>query len=495
MRIITQDLPRKYRQTPELDSFVNLPIDPSKPLKLSSDHLHDRDFPRNALVDILTIYNNKIGNDEKALANIELLKEGNRYCIVTGQQLGLLGGPSYTILKAITCLLLAKQYHAIPIFWLATEDHDVSEIDHTYLLDSFGNINSVQIPFPKDGQPVEDLFLNDKGVEVIQNCLNALKINNFNIPKGSSYCHAMATLLAKQFAGTGLVFLEPRLLRPLAKDFFKSELIHADTIHTILKATTARLLDAGGHAPIALDSATNLFMKVNGSIRKRIIKKGADFVAGGYEFSLDQLLKLIDSEPHLFSPNVAARPVLQNMLLPAMAYVAGHGEIAYHHQLLDYHRFHQVNMPWIVPRLSATLIPPLAAAYLDACDLRPWEEIPSSWEKLFPMLPKKMEILVDEWCKITQNLFQDEISPELATRFVRQSSAKLHRKINKAILRKQGIPPHALHLLHHLIHPHQKLQERVLNWWGLQAQIQEPLINAFLKHNTLSLFAHHYCFF
>src|ERR1700722_14421158 len=99
----------------------------------------DRNYPRSQLHHLLKEYNQTIGNDQPALENAERILQSETACVITGQQLGMMGGPSYTILKGISCLLFACKINAIPIFWLATEDHDISEIDHTYLLDSLGN--------------------------------------------------------------------------------------------------------------------------------------------------------------------------------------------------------------------------------------------------------------------------------------------------------------------------------------------------------------------
>ena len=102
-------------------------------------------YPRAQLSECLVKYNQLIGNDSSAVQQAEKLAEDGSVCVFTGQQLGLFGGPSYTILKAVSCILLARELGAIPIFWLATEDHDVAEIDHTYTLDSFGNLEKYRL--------------------------------------------------------------------------------------------------------------------------------------------------------------------------------------------------------------------------------------------------------------------------------------------------------------------------------------------------------------
>ncbi len=139
----------------------------------SSESLAKRSYPRKALVPLLTAYNREIGNDAAALANIGRLGDSTSVCVVTGQQLGLMGGPSYTILKAISCLLLARATGSIPIFWAATEDHDIGEIDHTTLLDSLSNLATFRLRFRHDGRFVEDLTLTEGHLEAIRSFCEA----------------------------------------------------------------------------------------------------------------------------------------------------------------------------------------------------------------------------------------------------------------------------------------------------------------------------------
>jgi bacillithiol biosynthesis cysteine-adding enzyme BshC len=453
-----------------------------------------QDFPREALTDILLSYNRRIGNDARAFDEIDRLKQPDRLCIVTGQQMGLLGGPTYLVLKALTCLLLAREMDATPIFWLATEDHDVSEVNHTYLLDSFGNIEKHTTVFPRDGRPVEDLVLSGKNVEVIEHLLEALNLpKNLFVKEGESYALAMAHFLASQFAGTGLVFIEPKELRPLSIPFFKKEIEEAKTILNILQETTSRLIDAGGTAVLSFREATQLFLKENHH-RQKIRFDGSTYSTGTNHYFKQQLLSLAENEPERFSLNAAARPVLQSLLIPTLAYVAGPSEVAYFQQLSDYHRFHHVTMPCIVPRLSATLIPHQGTVFLEQCHLKPWQAIPHHWIELMPDLAASVQSLYDEWNQCAFRHFQHAIAPEILSRYVRWTTRKIQHKLCKSRLKSQGIASHALHYLRNLIHPHEKQQERVLNWWNFQGDAQENLIHAFLNEAQWQIPEHLYCF-
>lgn len=452
--------------------------------------LVSRTYPRNELCDLLQQYNTSIGNDALAFANIQALKSADHFCIVTGQQLGLMGGPSYTILKAITCLLLAKATGATPIFWLASEDHDVAEIDHTYLLDGVGNIQKFHLSLPKDGRPVEDLQLTAQHVEEIRKFCQAAGVDA--LPElSSSYETTMASFLVRLFLGTGLVFIVPHLLRPLSVPFFQKEIEGADAIQDIIQKNTNRIAN-----PVLSfkEDGTNLFFK-DKKYRRKVFHNEGVFTTGSKSYSQKEFLAILTQSPELFSTNVASRPVLQSALFPTMAYVGGPTELQYYQQLEDYHSFHDVPFPEVVPRISSSLISPYAASLLQSCGLEPWSVIPHHWIDLMPSLGDGIESMSSEWRESALSHFQGTISEDVISRFVKFAAHKIQRKISKQRLKKQGIPPNALHYLRNLLTPHHKRQERVLNWLEFQGSHSENLIFKFLEQGDLSLTEHLYCFF
>lgn len=288
--------------------------------------LAGRDYPREELARILSAYNGRdVGKIEKA--------------VVTGQQLGFMTGPIYTVLKGISCILLARELGATPIFWLATEDHDVGEIDHTYLLGSDGNLNKYRLSLPKEGYFVEDLKLSESDLEVINRFFADSGIEPLPVYP-ESYSKTMTGFLKHLFRGTELLFIEPRSLRSLAGSFFERE----------------------------LEGDLNLFYKNDEGKRKKV--ESRDSVAS---LSFDRL-----------STNVSSRPVMQSSVIPTIAYVAGPNEIEYYRELEELHQSHSVPMPLLVPRLQAAFITHEAMATLEKCGLDPAEPIPSSWEEIFP---------------------------------------------------------------------------------------------------------------
>jgi bacillithiol synthase len=495
MRFAERKEQKLYREDALTSFFSITPEDPDGAAK-SAAMLQARTFRRKEIADLLEGYNQTVGNDEVALHQIERLRDSDSICVMTGQQLGLFGGPAYTVLKAVSCLILARQQGAVPIFWLATEDHDADEIDHTYLLDNLGNLNKMRVSFPKDGRFVEDLSLTSELKEEMLRFCEAVDQKQLYtiIKEETSYARAMAKVMVHLFQGTGLVFVEPYLLRPLAKEFFLKEVTGCDAISATLQKTASKLRRAGKEPVLDVSEGSNLFLKVDGLYRRKIEREGKGYKVGKRRLTEKELQELIDEESERFSTNAAARCVLQNSLFPVLAYVAGPGELAYYAQLKEYHEYHGISVPWIVPRLSMTFLTPAAEGMLDALQIKPWEKIPSNWFSVVPNMETGAEQLAQEWLESAVRHFGEDLSSESMSRFIHFQSQKLQRKAVLSRLRRKGIAHHSLHYLNNLIHPHQKPQERVINWWEFQSRSKHNLIQELLNHLNTIPEGHLYCY-
>lgn len=448
-------------------------------------------YPRDELTAILAKYNAQIENDAEAFQNIQKLKNSSSVCVITGQQLGFMGGPAYTILKGISCLLLAKELDAVPIFWLATEDHDIHEIDHTYLIDSWGNLKDYKLNFPERHLAIDDLLLNSKHHETIERFLAQAPLN-FSFTMHDGFAMTMAGFLAKLFKGTGLVFVEPKCLRELSKPFFCKELHHHKEILALLQDSKEQLQQRGEDAPLPATAGPQLFLKMSDGERERIVATGDSFLIKGRSYSIKELEEIIDKTPENFSTNASSRPVLQSSLFPTAAYVAGPTELNYYRQLRNYHQFHDVPMPWIVPRLAGTFLTPEANYFLHKLGLDPWSPIPLHWDDLMPELKSDLARLKGEWEHAALRLFSEELSKKTVDRYIRHLLTRFEKKIYSARLQKQGIPLHALHYLRNLLHPHQHQQERVLNWCAFQSVSKKNLIRECLHILKWDISGHFY---
>ena len=448
MEIVVKEHPTLW-QPSSLDTFLRFSPGCAEGISLARQQLQGRCYPREDLVSVLADYNAFIGNDAKAQKQIQRLADADTYCVVTGQQPGLLGGPAYTMLKAITCLQVARDAEAVPIFWAATEDHDVGEVNRAFHLDPRGNLVKLSLPLPSRSKIcLEDLILDEQHQEMISTFCDVLKvpseIRELSL-HGRAFGEAFVRMLVKLFAGTGLVFVEPHLMRPLSKSFFAKELTEHAVITKTLQDTKERLVAAGGCPTLDVEKGTNLFFKDTRNRRHKIqVSDSQKFIINAETYALEQLLELLETQPQRFSTGAAARTVLQSQCFPTMIYVAGPGELTYYRQLRDYHRFHDVPMPWIIPRLSATFVPSNVQPWLEQCGLVPWEEVPSRWGD---------------------------------------------------VSRTRDVPSYALHFLRNLLRPRGKLQERIFSWWEFQGKTTENLVYGLLYQTHWQQQGHHYILF
>lgn len=302
---------------------------------------------------------------------------GNEAVIVTGQQPGLFSGPLYTIYKAMTAIKLAarlERTHArpvVPVFWLGSDDHDFEEARsvsvltrrHQPLRLTYAPAQPVDA-LPLHRIPAEDSLhgLVDALAEAVPGSEHAPAITEWlhqSLDGAESFAAWTARLLARLFRDTPLVIFEPRL--PAARRIAAPVL--AREIASPLAGTTrlreaARQLEALGFAPqlVKAGHECNFFVEIDGRRRKVVFEKGV-FLAPENQLSWTpaQMTALLESSPDRFSANVALRCVVQQALFPALAYVAGPGEIAYWAQLKEFFALFELPMPVVYPRASAVL--------------------------------------------------------------------------------------------------------------------------------------------
>ncbi len=491
MQVIKKEHPKLYKES-EFSSFLGISPKNKDGYNEVLKNISGKDYPRRELITCLLDYNKEIGNDKIALQNIEKLTDG--FCVFTGQQIGVMGSPAYTILKAVSAILLAREIGACPIFWLATEDHDIDEIDHTYLFDTLCNLQKTHLSLPKDGRMPEDLEISPQNLEALDSFCKTCNIVDLIDRKEKSYSLFHAKLFAKLFRGTGLVFIEPNRLRSMAKPFFVKEIEEADAILQTLQTNAEALEKKGFKPPLDVSKGTNLFFKTDGKYRSKIQKSGKDFIIGKKKYEKAAILDLIEKEPALFSAGVKARCVLQSQLFPTIAYVAGPNELNYYHQLREYHAFHGVFMPWIVPRISATFINPKARLMLDKFRLEPWGKIPDHYADLYPEIETRIESFTSDLLKTADNYLGKDLKQETINHYIHDMAKKFKRKLTMELLKKEGLPNYSLHYLKNLLHPHNTGQERIFNWFEFQRFSSENLIKELLDKADLKFDGHHYCF-
>jgi bacillithiol synthase len=339
---------------------------------------------RQSVVEILREQNSRFapGNklDGATAKNLDRLASG-AVAIVTGQQVGLFSGPAFSFYKALSTIRCAEQttgrgIDAVPIFWLATEDHDLAEVNHSFWNTRDG-LARYELP-AKDqdaGRHVGEVVLGDgieplvsTAAETLEGAYAAAVAGALreSYTHGETYGSAFGKLMARLFAGRGIVFIDPLDVRfhRLAAPVYSRALGEADSLREELLARSKELDSAGFHDQVKVThESTLLFYKVAGR-REPLRSRNGKYFAGEAEFTREQLDAALGSAPESFTPSALLRPVVQDTLLPTAAYFGGPAEVAYLAQSQVIYRKILGRMSAIVPRASFTIIEPPIARFL-----------------------------------------------------------------------------------------------------------------------------------
>lgn len=305
------------------------------------------------------------------------VKEGG-YLVTTGQQPGLFTGPLYALFKALTAVKLARALEPIverpvlPLFWVASEDHDWAEADHTYLLNRENELVTFRVP-EQEGTPSRPLFripVEEGMEETLSSFTDTLPDSDFSPPLFRSLrdSYSVGSTLSSGFVGVlegllkdlPILFVEAHnpALKEASRPVLLQELAEAEHHEAKLHRTVSHL-EMEGHEPQVpiLDGGVNLFFEGPAG-RDRLYRDGSGFRLNhaGTSLSLGEIETRTADDPSLLSPNVLLRPVVESAVFPTLAYVAGPGELSYFAQLKDLFRAHEIRMPVIFPRHSATLL-------------------------------------------------------------------------------------------------------------------------------------------
>jgi bacillithiol synthase len=331
---------------------------------------------RQAVAAILERQNREFGAGEKALANIQRLREGAP-AVVTGQQVGLFGGPTFGILKALTAVLMAEKAGAVPVFWVATEDHDLEEIN-TVNLPAGDHLQKFTVNVPhREGAPVGTIAFTDEitaAVAQVEGLFGRSEISELlaaSYRKGETFGTAFARFYAKVLSDLGVVLLNPldTELHRIAQPVFRGALEKSDEINQALLERNQELESAGYHAQVKVTHSHTLCFYFEGGARTPVKHHDGEFFIGERKLTTAELLQETEQCPERFSANVLLRPVMQDHLLPTLCYIGGPSEITYFAQVEVVYRKLAGRVTPIVPRIFATLIEPRIAKLLDRYQL------------------------------------------------------------------------------------------------------------------------------
>jgi len=345
-----------------------------------------RDVDRQALAAALRPHAERLGAPEAVLRSLERLAHPRAMAVVTGQQAGLLTGPMYTLAKAMTAVRLAARLDSedrpvVPVFWVASQDHDVAEVDHAYLLDASETLRRAEVPLP-EGVAVGRIPLRRETVAAVAASVahhtprppceaEVLALVEEAASVSRTYSDWFSAQLYRLLGDTGLVIVDP-LETEVARLF--AGLLERELDEPL--EGPARVNEAGrrlrqlGFAPQLgrAEGATNLFVELpgeDGLPRRHLLRvEDGAFVAGGARLGADDLRRRLRDDPTSVTPAAGLRPVVQDALLPTAVSVLGPGELAYVAQLRGVYELHGVPMPLAWPRATVTVLEPAAARLL-----------------------------------------------------------------------------------------------------------------------------------
>jgi bacillithiol biosynthesis cysteine-adding enzyme BshC len=439
---------------------------------------------------------------------LDRLADPKSVAVVTGQQVGLFSGPAYTVYKAITAVRLAKRLSAeglcaIPIFWLATEDHDLAEVNHAWVFDS-RTAQPIRLEAstgvtrgPVGAVPLSDIPMRELAgaLDGLPYAPDILALVERAYQPGRTLGNAFKSLLKELLKDLGLLFLDPLdpAIRNIAAPFLAESARRAPALVTAVRERSAQLEGANYHSQVHVESDSSpVFLLDRGRRIAFKIREGR-FANKHESYSAEELERRASD----ISPNALLRPVMQDYLLPTVAYVGGPAEIAYMAQAQVVYREMLGRMPVIMPRNSFTLLnertAKLLARYrIQVQDLLTYEElareriaqrlVPAELDTSFSKARRGIE---DELSRLSSTLTGFDPTLEAASRRsgakIRYQLEKLAKKTSREALRRNKQASEDAAYLTGMIYPQRHLQERFYTILPFLAQHGPDLVGRLLE--------------
>ncbi|NGP76214.1 bacillithiol biosynthesis cysteine-adding enzyme BshC [Balneolaceae bacterium YR4-1] len=460
-------------------------------------HAQQLDFigDRHRSSEILKEINERYQPNHKVFDNIDKLARKDTLAIVTGQQLGVFGGPLYTVFKILGTIHLAKRFErqlqkpVVPVFWLADEDHDYEEVQSVNIING-DDIETFSLP-DKSGNlpPVAELKFPDELESLKKNVRECLYETDFSdelwdvldhaFQAGKRFDYAFGDFVAKLFSKYGLVLAGSNhpAVKEHTKQCMKDAISNADEMREALEKQSNKL-NRDYHQQVTLYDS-NLFYLHEEDGRQKISRNGDGWKTdSGKEWQTQELVNEIDTDPEKFSPNVFLRPILQDYFLPTLGYVAGPGETAYYGQMKLFYQNFGLRMPVIFPRLSATFIEPAIDRILDELpfDLYEYDSRIEDLESEFVDRTEQVDIeaIFSDWKEKVESISSEktesikEIDPTLEGAAGKASSVymgeldKLKGKVYRAVKQQEQTQLNRIKKIKSQLFPNGAPQERVV---------------------------------
>lgn len=485
-----------YNRYSNLESFAG---------QIAEKATHFPEANREVLYNALQAQYEEFSVSEETKIHLRKLKEPITYTVVTGHQLNLFTGPLYFLYKIVSTINLTvdlkkafPKYNFVPIYWMATEDHDFDEINYF-------NFKGKKLQWNPDNnaggavghlqtnglEEVYEAFANQLGnsihAEHLKNLFQKAYLEHDNLTDATRY------LANELFGEYGLVIVDgddknlKQLLAPYAqKDIFEN------TSFDKVTETISGLEGLGQNYGIQVNPREINYFYLKDGIRERIVEKDGKFFVLDSEivFSKDELEKELLDHPERFSPNVIARPLYQEVILPNLCYIGGGGEIAYWLELKSMFEAMKVPFPVLLLRNSALVITEKQQKKLEKMNI----SVSDLFLKRSSFINKKIreisnididftpqkQILEEQFKRINELAEQTDKSFHGAVRAQEVKQKKGLDKLEKRLLKaqKRKLKDHVTRMteIQNLLFPNQSLQERNLNFSELYLELGKDLI-------------------
>jgi bacillithiol biosynthesis cysteine-adding enzyme BshC len=421
--------------------------------------------------------------------SLERLAKPGAVAIVTGQQVGLFSGPAYTIYKALTAARIAQRLteqglEAVPVFWLATEDHDFEEVNHAWLFGPDSQPRILRATAQVDNhRPVGTLELTGVPLDEMRAALDAFP-HGAEVAEQVAACYtagatmgaAFRELLRRLLAPFDLVYVDPLEpeFREIGAPLLRVAVERAADLKQLVIERNRELAEAGYHAQVHIEPDTSLVFLLEGGHRITLkMRNGDRYDSPGKRYSKETLMERADA----LSPNALLRPVLQDYVLPTVSYVGGPAELAYLAQAQPIYGALLGRMPVATHRASFTLLDARAHKLMDRYGL--------SWPTIYEgedgirrhiskrLVPERVETTFESTRRVVENALErlalelQDFDPTLERALAKSRAkivyqlSKMEAKTAREALRRDDRASEEARFLAGLLYPNKHLQERL----------------------------------